>query len=103
MLVTIKTILEQYGFGAAMACFVAFILWYVLKFAKENIVLVLSQAKDREDSQRKVIDKQHKAVRKLATEVRQVGQQQSKDHEKISKGLTEIVTSLGRINGYKKH
>lgn len=102
MLTALKTVFDQYGFGAAMAAFIAIILWQVLKFAKENISQVLEQGKQREDEQRKIIDRQHKAVRKLSQDVKQASEQQTRDHDKISKSLDEVVKAVGRINGYKK-
>ena len=101
MIAAIKLALEQYGFSASMMIFIAFMLYYVLKFAKENIKDIMKQAVDREEAQRDIIKDQQKAVQVLANEIRSGRRASTKDHAKMSQGLNEVTQALGRINGFK--
>lgn len=101
MLIALKQILSQYGFGAGMAGFCCFMLWYVLKWVKENQTDILKKTDARDVSQRRIIEKQLKAFNKISKDVREASKQQVADHAKMSKGLDEVVKSLGRINGFK--
>jgi len=102
MIHAIKTALEQYGMGAGMMVFIAFILYYVLKFAKENIRDIMNQAKDRETEQRIIIKDQQKAVSELSKAIRSNSKANTRDHTKVTQGLNEVTHALGRLNGYKK-
>jgi len=108
MLQVVLSILKQYGFGAAVMTFVAFLLYYVLKWAAKNQETILDQSVKREESQRHIINKQSDAlnlhIKELKSQRRQTTKyhkQEIRDHESISQGLKEIEQALGRINGYK--
>jgi len=86
--------IKQYGAMFALVGFVCFILWYVLKHViKESVI--------REKEQRIIINNQIKELKAYRRQTRKFHQQETEDHKKMSKGLNEIVTALGRINGYK--
>lgn len=103
MLTTIKTVLEQYGFGAAMACFIAFLLYQVLKYIQQTQTKIMDQAFKREEEQRGLLDAYNKELKTQRKQSKKYHMQEMKDHEQITEGLEEVVKSLGRINGYKKH
>lgn len=103
MLEAFLEILKGYGLGAAMAAIMAFILYHVLKFIKENIYKIVEQSQKREEAQHDVIKSQQKTVDSLAKEIRSVRRAHTRDHIKMSQGLTEIIKALGRINGYKNN
>ena len=91
----IQTGVKQYGALFAVVGFVCFILWYILKHViKESVV--------REKEQREIINAQIKELKAFRGQTRKFHQQEINDHQKMSKGLDEIVTALGRINGFKK-
>jgi hypothetical protein len=103
MFAAIKTVLEQYGFGAAMAAFVAFLLYYVLRYVQRTQDKIMDQAIKREDSQRAILGEYNKELKTQRKQSKKYHLQEMKDHEKITEGLNEVVKSLGRINGYKTH
>lgn len=89
-----QTGVKQYGAMFAVVGFVCFILWYVLKHViKESVI--------REKEQREIINNQIKELKAHRKQARAFHQQEIDDHKKMSKGLDEIVKSLGRINGHK--
>lgn len=102
-------ILQRYGFGAMMSGFIAFILYYVLKWVKDNQELILKNFQERELKQIEVIKQQADVLKEHIKELkshqnhaRVYHLQDIKDHGILVQSLKEIEKALGRLNGYKK-
>ena len=97
-----EKLLSQYGFGVAMAGFMSFLLWMILKWTMGQIERIISSSEKREeisrvlwDAQRKALEEHTECSKSFHQEVSAAHQFQRQEHEQQIKALDKIIDKLG--------